>query len=382
VNNMGLRRKQASPAMSQPVRFYKLVALSFLFPTIALLGMIIFMSSKRATIVITTKESPVDVESLVSVEKDGDMIGSVLATTTVSLARGFSPTGSKTEPGIARGTVTLHNDGNVAQPLVATTRLLTPDSVLFRLKDRVVVPANGTIQAEVYADKEGASGDVGAIDKFTIPGLRAEKQKIVYGSSSSGMTGGVHTIGVLSASDVKKAEAQLLAELEKLGKETLQKKFSDKKAVYKVVQHTINNEAPIGEEVGEFTLSGKATILAVFYNPTKVQEYARAQLLKRVVDDVTVLRGADGNATVQLKEYDLRDGVAMLTIYHSAVERLNADSKQLEKMLFFGKSKEEVRRHVLTLDHVYSVDVKFRPMWVRSIPFVPEHVQVIVKTVQ
>ena len=376
-----MRRHQTTPGINQPVRFYKLVALSFLFLTLALLSVIVFMSSKRAAIVITTKESPVDVESTISVNEGGN-VGATMATTTVRLSRGFSPTGTKKEPGTAEGLVTLHNETNSAQPLVATTRLLTSDNVLFRLKDRVTVPANGTAVAAVHADEKGESGNVGPQDRFTIPGLREEKQKVIYASSDAAMTGGVKTVGVLSQTDIEKAEDQLLGELEKLGEDALQKKHPNKVGVFKVVDSSVKTEAPIGEEVSEFSLEGRATVVGVFYDVDKVQEYARGQLLKRVVDDVTVLRGGEGDASVQIKEFNLGSGNAVLSVYHSAVERLNADSKQLDKMLFFGKTKEEVRRHILTLDHVYSVDVKFKPLWVRTVPFVPEHVQIIVKTVE
>jgi K+/H+ antiporter YhaU regulatory subunit KhtT len=352
-----------------------------LFLTIALLGVILFMSSKRATIVITTKEDSVDIESSVTVGEKNAQVAGTVVTTTVSLAKTFSPTGSDSIPGIATGRVTLHNETNISQPLVKTTRVLSEDGVLFRLTSRVVVPGNGTVNADVYADKEGATGNIEA-GKFTIPGLRGEKQKVIYATSNLPMSGGTKTIGILKSSDIKKAEVQLLDEMTDIAKERLQKEAPDVKGVYEVIQQTTETEGNIGEELSEFKLIGKATVIGVFYNPEQVQQFASQQLMKRVIDDVTVLRANEGSATVKLQDYDIKKGTAELAVFHNGVERLNSESKQLQKMLFFGKTKEEVRRHVLTLDHVYSVDVKFRPVWVRTVPFVPDHVQVIVKTVQ
>ncbi len=379
---MSPRRRTTTPPIAQPVRFYKLIALSFLFLTIALLGIILFMSSKRATIVITTKEDPVDVESTVMIgTNDGDVDG-MIASSTVRLTKSFSPTGEKKIEGVAGGIVILHNESNISQPLVATTRLQTADGTLFRLKKRATVPANGTVEAEVYADKKGESGNIDAVDRFTIPGLRKEKQKFIYGSSKHAMTGGVRTVGVLSQSDVDAAEKKLLAEIEELAKEKLQKKFGEKRAVYEVFEKSTKTIGDIGKEVSEFEISGVATVLGVAYDAQQVQKLASQKLMKRVIDDVTILREGEGAATVSLRRYDLDAGTAELAVFYNGVQRLNSESKQLQKLLFFGKSKEEVRRHVLTLDHVYSVDVKFRPVWVRTVPFVPDHVQVIVKTVQ
>ena len=159
------RRKETNFAPNQPVRFYKFIALTFLIITVVLFCVIIFMSSKEATITVTTKSDPIDVSKYVVVGPGGEWDG-VVTTTLINETKAFSPTGTKEEPGIAKGRVTLVNETGYDQPLVATTRLLTPDGILFRLKDRVLVPAGGEIKAEVYADAEGASGNIGPIKKL------------------------------------------------------------------------------------------------------------------------------------------------------------------------------------------------------------------------
>ena len=82
----------------------------------------------------------------------------------------------------AIGNITIINESSLDQPLVATTRFLSEDGVLFRLKERVTVPSQGQIEAEVYADKEGESGNIGS-SSFTIPGLSSSVQKLIYGES-------------------------------------------------------------------------------------------------------------------------------------------------------------------------------------------------------
>ena len=46
---------------------------------------------------------------------------------------------------------------------------------------------------------------------------------------------------------------------------------------------------------------------------------------------------------------------------------------------FFGKNKDEVRRYVLSLDNVYSVDIKYSPAWMQTVPHVADHVSVVIK---
>ena len=89
--------------------------------------------------------------------------------------------------------------------MVATTRLLTSEGVLFRLKDRVNVPAGGEIEVEVYADQSGIASEIGP-SQFTIPGLRTDLQKLIYAVSKESMKGGIKKTGVLSVDDWSRAQ--------------------------------------------------------------------------------------------------------------------------------------------------------------------------------
>ncbi len=382
---MSKRRKQTSAAgVEQPVRFYKIVALSFLFLTIGLIAIIVFMTSKRATISVTTKEHPIDIESTVHIGKPESQynISGTVTSTVVNLSKTYFPTGSKKETGTSKGLVTLHNTSNSSQPLIKTTRLLTPTGILFRLTNGVTVPAGGSVQAEVYADQPGTSGDVDSITRFNIPGLNATRQTEVYASSDEAMKGGLRSIGILSLADLGNAKEEFRALLQKEGENRLRAAFPNNPGVFMMVQHVIDQSETVGDEVSEFSLIGKATLAGVFYDELAVANTAEQALSKHIVDDVGLIRVTGAPPTVSLERVDIKDNTAELVVYHSGVETLNPESKQLQKMLFFGKDKEEVRRYLLKLDNVYGVDVTFRPVWVGTIPYVPDHVQVVVKKIE
>mgnify|MGYP001593795196 CR=1 FL=1 len=370
--------------VEQPLMFYKIVALSFLFLTIVLITVIVFMTSKRATITITTKEHPIDIEATVNVgdiEKQNNIEGSVTSTV-IELSKTYYPTGNKQEEGVAKGTVTIYNESNRAQPLIATTRLLSKDDVLFRIKNKVIVPANGSVEANVYADKSGPSGDLAPQDKFIIPGLNEARQKDIYASSEESMRGGIKNVGILALKDVSQAKEEMRSLLKEKGIISFGETEIGNVAVYKMVQHVIEQDAEIGDEVSEFTLTGKATIAGVVYENAAIQDTADEAMSKHIIDDVSLIRVIDEPPSVSLERIDLETETAELIVYHSGVETLNPESKQLQKMLFFGKTKEEVRRYLLKLDNIYGVEVTFRPVWVSTIPYVPDHVQVIVKQVE
>ena len=170
-----------SPAPEPAVRFYKIIALTFLVITIALLGVVVFITSKKATVVIVAKEDTKNVNVNVKVAKEANKentMAGLVSSVDFSWSEKYYPTGNKTVEGIATGEVVLYNKTNASQALVKTTRLLNPQGILFRLSDRVTVPANGQIVALVYADEVGPKSDIGS-STFTIPGLSEDKQKVI-----------------------------------------------------------------------------------------------------------------------------------------------------------------------------------------------------------
>ncbi len=375
----------ATPLQSeQPVRFYKFIALTFLFITLALVGTIIFMSSKRASITIITKSEPLEVTETVTLdEKDPKAPVPGFATTTiVEYSKVFSPEGTRTEDASAVGEVILVNESDIPQSLIATTRVLSKEGVLFRLTNGVTVPAAGSIKAEVYADVKGVSGNI-APTTFSIPGLSADKQKVIYAKSENPMSGGVRTFGVVAVADVTKAEKIMLEEMKAKGSKTLESAADEgMTGVFDVVQYTFEPIAEVGKEVDSFTLKGKATVVGVWYDAAKAKTYAEEVLKKRVVDNSEILSSMEPEPSITLGEYDLLGSTAQLTITHRGLVNIDENSAELQKVNFFGKSEDEVKRYVMSLKHVEGVEMVFKPLWNRSVPRVADNVEVIIREVE
>ena len=376
--------RPSSRSYDQPVRVYKLIALTFLLITAILFGVILFLSSKRAVITIESDTSPVETRTTITISESpsANQIPGQIITVSTTLSQSFSPTGNKEEDGIAEGTVIFTNETNAARTLIATTRLLSPDGVLFRLKDRITVPANGTIEAAVYADEPGEASDIGPT-KFTIPGLNESSQKVIYAQSEVPMQGGVRTIGVLSSSDIKVAEATLKEALvQKAQAALLASAPANTGYVFKEIESRFSSDVEIGEEVSQFTLTGVIDMAAVFYNQEAVSKQAEEMLSNRAVNDSETIEPSGKQPSVVLESIDMERGAANIEVFVDGVASLNVASDALAKETFFGMSKDEVRRHLLKLDHVRGVEVEFTPAWTLSVPSVHEHVRVIVKSVK
>jgi len=367
-----------------PVRFYKIIALSFLCITLLLLGAIIFMSSRRAMITIITKSEPLEVSSMVTIDardSDGQVKG-IVTSTVVTLEKMFFPTGTRTEDAQAVGVVTLYNETNAAQALIPTTRLLSAEGVLFRMKDRATVPANGSVDVEVYADLPGATGNI-MPTSFTIPGLREDRQSVIYGKSTADMMGGVRTIGVVGEEDVRKAEEVLREELKTLGARVLSEKVGAEMSGLFDIDPVIYGEvSERGLEADSFMLTGTTTVVGVWYDDAELHRYAVDMLEKRVVDNSQVLYSIELEPTISLDSYDLDMHTARILVAHRGLVNIDQNSQELQKAAFFGKSEDEVKRYVMSLKHVEGVEIVFRPVWGRSVPYVAENIEIIVREVQ
>jgi len=381
---MVTRRKHSESYIEQPVRFYKFIALTFLILTIVLLGMVIFMSSKRAVINITTKATPVDVNAEVVIGAQGaGMIEGTIELIDVEGEKVFSPHGTKEITGVATGVVTLHNDSATPQPLVVNTRIENEDGLWFRLDGGVTVPANGSLEnVAVHADKEGSEYDI-APTRFIIPGLNESRRLEVYATSGAPMAGGVRSVGVVSQADIDEAAEQLKADLLEKGKTGAQGNHPESSAVYGISQLQVDDSADlIGKEVPEFTIKGTAKMVGVFYSPQTILEWSSQQLDKRAISDAEYVRPGSREPTVTFGDYDAEKGTARVQVFYDGIVTLNPESKQIEKPLFFGKTKDEVRRYLLSLDHVNGVDVELHPAWMRTVPQIHDHVDVIVTEVE
>ncbi len=376
-------RHRETVSYTQPVRFYKAVALTFLCFTLILLGFIIFMSAKRATIIIETKATAVDVSGTLEIGGDADatLSGMSASSTIATIEEVFGPSAGREEDGVATGIVTIHNETDTAQALIPTTRLLPPQGVLFRLKNRVEIPARGAAAADVYADAKGGASNIGPT-RFTIPGLSEERQKVIYANSEGSMTGGVRTVGIFGAEDKKIAEARIMQKLLDEGKKHFSKITEDQGIAVHILQYAVSFDKEVGDEAGEIRGIGRGTIVGVIYPKDLLKQHAMAILEKRTIDEREVIEPRTEDPTVSIEEYDPATGRTVIKVFYDGIASLNPESNSVDTSIFFGKTKDEVRRYVLSLDHVQGVQVDFSPLWVTRVPYSADHVQVIIKSVE
>jgi hypothetical protein len=98
----------------------------------------------------------------------------------------------------AQGSVTVYNDYSTAPvKLIANTRFQTPDGLIFRVPDAIVVPGKtgstpGQVSVTLFADQSGQQYNIGPVSRFTVPGLQSTPAMYsnIYAQSTASTTGG------------------------------------------------------------------------------------------------------------------------------------------------------------------------------------------------
>ena len=325
-----MAKHAASKPLSRSLKVYQRIAVVFVVVTFFLLVAVLYLSVSRATITVVPTPKSVSISAPVRVvtapDEDGELAGVVLEQS-FSVTRLFTlpSEGATASEAKAGGMVTLINETANAQPLIATTRLLSEEGVLFRLDATTTVPAGGQIEAIVLADQPGLAGEVGPT-QFTIPGLPQSLQADIYAVSVVPMKGGIAYKRVLTEGDINDAVATLTEALLAQAKEAFASQvdaaFDGQSFATEVTARS--SDSAVGAEVSSFTATITLKVTGVYYD-------------------------------------------------------VDADSQALAKDRFVGRSANEVLTLLNASDAIESVSVSFTPFWLQRVPTLTDHIRIVIE---
>ena len=126
---------------------FKKITLSFVVVVIVLLVFIVYFSFAKATIIITLgseqKTQAFDL-TVSSTSTESDLVGRII-TKEIEISQKFEVANFEEKTGVASGKIRIINNNNDSQQLIKTTRFLTAEGLLFRLKNNVLIPAGKEI---------------------------------------------------------------------------------------------------------------------------------------------------------------------------------------------------------------------------------------------
>lgn len=373
--------KSKAKATLPSVKLYRRVAATFLSLTVILLLVVLYLATVSATIRVETEERGVEAEfraRIASEPQANEDVPGMFFTEIIEETRLFEVEGDGEEiPAKAHGIVTITNETGTAQPLVATTRLLSENGTLFRIVEGVTVPANGSVEVEARADQEGKDGEVAA-GRFTIPGLNVAKQEVIYATSDQPMVGGTETRRIVTEVDLDRAHADLLDELQE-GLDLAWRKEAggqlDGASITQQVTEKRSDTEP-GTETGTFTISTIVEFTGLYYDRGLLGKIAEAKLREHVPDGQVLTTSNVEEMVVRVDQVDVASGAANVTVAIDGVAVLKTTADVLDKDNLVGLTGPEAEAFLEENDTIRNAEIDLFPFWVKRIPRLKDHIDI------
>lgn len=279
----------------------------------------------------------------------------------------------------ARGLVLISNTYSTEpQPLVATTRLESPEGKIFRLIEGVIVPGMvngnpGTIEASVIADQTGTEYNI-AGTKFTIPGFKgSQKFEKFSAQSNKAMTGGSQATGsgskVISKDDLDKAEIQAKQKAKEAFMASLSQNLASGERILEenleITSEIDSSTLPItGTVATSFEYKNTFKIRGIIFSEAIIKEKIFAQGEQSINDVMfrpTSVSLSYGETVPNYAEKKVRLKVHAIVDSESVID----SDKLLHDLL--GKNSDEVNDILTSYPAIKKIEIAFKPQWFTSV---------------
>ncbi|KAA0205889.1 hypothetical protein EDM68_04010, partial [Candidatus Uhrbacteria bacterium] len=149
--------------------------------------------------------------------------------------------------------------------------------------------------------------------------------------------------------------------------------------VYVVKGLDESKNANIGQVTDSFLYSIKLDVTAVYYSKDDMQALVRSRLRERVPEGREFLPFTGGAVTYALESADPVSEIAVIRVTADANYRLSPTSPLLQKSVIAGKSVEEARRLLQSIDGVESTQITVKPSWLGSLPALKDRIELTVE---
>ncbi len=382
--------KEDAAEKQQAVRLsvYRKIAYSFIGLTLVLLAIISYFSFTKTTITVVPAREKINGGLIVDVyDKDknktlgpGAVFGAV-DRVEIKKTKTYAATGSEVIGEEATGKVVIINNYTKNQPLVATTRLLSADNKLFRIKNTVNVPAGGTVEVEVYADDPGPDMAIGPT-RFTIPGLWAGLQDKIYAESKEPMRYRQNAKKNITRSDIDAGLRDVRKSLLAAAKKEISEKYKNyNQAVYEIDENSVSVDidGKAGEEKDKFSITMSTMVKVAAFNDEAIKKMARDKLISSISGGKKLEEFNEDDIVYSLDKHDPNQGVAAVNVSFSGETAPKDAAGIIDTEKILGLTREQLDDYLDNLPTIAGYEVKFSPSFIKKAPNLIDRIEVKIK---
>jgi hypothetical protein len=384
-NKIIMTNKKNLPSIS----LYKRIAYSFAGLVIVLIILVSYFSFGEAMIKIEPKKQTHNMEFMINVgnkteateQLDNFIAGKVLSEV-VEKTKSFPTSGKKKAEadGTFVGKINIHNDSDQEYKLVAKTRLLSESGILFRMSKLATIKVGEITAVDVYPDDKNFTG-VLEPTSFTIPGLKVETQKLVYGKTTENLVKGGADYYFLEEKDLATAKQELTEELKQEALSKIKDKIKFREKILNEISQINILEEKSSIKVGDigtnFDLTLKIEVVTISLDEDKLNDDIKLKIIDKLPPstDLTDFNPEAINYTVE--KYDSAGQILTFKVSYTGDIMINKESNIFDKKNLIGLTKKEAVDFYTSFDDVKSVDIKLSPFWVKRIPNTVDNIELI-----
>ncbi|MCX6744414.1 MAG: hypothetical protein NTX82_02730 [Candidatus Parcubacteria bacterium] len=363
--------------INPPLSIYRKIAFSFIVLTVILIGVVFYFTLSYSYITITpnAKEVSTDfnfiiVEDSNAQKPDEGIFAGQIINQTLGGEKEFDATGSQQVSSEFIGKVKLLNKLSSDQILIVKTRLLSPEGNIFRLKNQVEIPANGSIVTDVYPD-DLTKTTATAGTKFTVPGLSQNMQQFISAEAVSDFLASGQMLKVVSQEDLDKAVVSYADELAQqavkdaddnmakiLSKEVVAKEFSQK----------------AGDQADKLKLKLNIKVIGVIFDENQVKTFAKKTLEGQVTADYQLVSDSSDQLIYEIEKTDLANKLVQIKSNVKGMTVISENSQILDREKLIRMSQDDLKSYLENFDSVEKVEISFFPSWAKKMPFFQDHI--------
>jgi hypothetical protein len=369
---------------SRVLSYRKMITRFSFLVVILLLIVVYFFLIKLDIVAYSNKETLNDSLNFYAYASDGQIsleqsVKADISEEIIETSGVFESTGAKDIKGEIIGKVTIINKNKKNQPLVATTRLLSPDNKLYRIKKTVNVPAGGSVEVEIYADD--ATEDMAiSPSKFIIPGLATELQDTVYAESSVQFEFKNNSKKLVTQEDIDKAISSLNEKMTDELEKKINKNETEKKYVFNIdsANSVLEVDKKVGDEVDSFEVKIKNTINIITINTSDVINIIKKKLaLLDFNEDTSEIN--EETLSYTLLNFNKDKFLAEIKVDFSAKTALSNEEKIINTEHLVNLNEEQIKVYLNSLNTIQSYELNFKPKFIKRSSLLIDRINVVYK---
>lgn len=384
--------KKKTENQSHPVGLYRKIFVFFVILTLALLAAAFYLFFVTLTIEVTPKTERISDKLSVTVYDANkkpavaaipaqEAISGSIEQIPIKDQKTYQATGAEILGQEIIGKVTIINNYSQDKTLVATTRLLSPDGKLFRIKNQVEIPAGGSQEVDIYSDEPSQDMAIGPTE-FTIPGLWAGLQDKIYAKSDKAFVYQTKVNKFVQAIDIEKAIQDL--------KDNLTQKINDQfggnyKGFDKIVAEIdagsvhSSSSAVAKQKVDEFTVAINAQVDVIAFKSSDLEKLVKDKLISEVPSDKKLVELEKNKLEYNLINANFSAGTVTLEVPFVGAVTLSNVNNILDKQKLVGLSSSQITSYLQGLNEFSNIKLFFMPPFINKAPSLVDRIRVIIK---